>query len=143
MEKARYSKQFIKRPSVRDRFRTYFHTSLNEIKRLHNEHSLNIPIPSHVIFGHTHQPIPWGSKELLDKVNGHDVRLCNTGGWLLKSDNGSEEFVGAEVVIYETGKGIRSESIRTSDLVEEADRKDHPSSLTALRSSMPSEKGAA
>ena len=110
MEKARYSKQFIKRPSVRDRFRTYFHTSLNEIKRLHNEHDLDIPIPNHVIFGHTHQPIPWGSKELLDKVNGHDVRLCNTGGWLLKSDNGSEEFVGAEVVIYETGKGIRSES---------------------------------
>jgi hypothetical protein len=117
MEKTRYSKQFIKAPSVRNRFRKYFHTSLNEIQRLRRDYGCDIPIPDHVIFGHTHQPIPWGSEELIDKVNGHDVRLCNTGGWLMKEDGGGE-FTGAEVVVYETGQGIRSEPIRTKYLEE-------------------------
>jgi UDP-2,3-diacylglucosamine pyrophosphatase LpxH len=115
MEKTRYSKQFFNLPNVRDRFRNYFHTSLNEIQRLRIEHELDIPIPRRVIFGHTHQPIPWSSEELIDRVNGHDVRLCNTGGWLIRED-GSGEFAGAEVVVYETGKGIRSEPIRTKHL---------------------------
>jgi hypothetical protein len=117
MEKTRYSKQFINLPSVRNRFRNYYHTSLNEIQRLRKEHGIEIPIPNHVIFGHTHQPIPWGSEELIDKVNGHDVRLCNTGGWLINED-GHGEFAGAEVVVYETGRGVRSEPVRTDDLEE-------------------------
>jgi predicted phosphodiesterase len=115
MEKTRYSKQFIKAPHVRNRFRNYFHTSLNEIQRLRRDYGLDIPVPDHVFFGHTHQPIPWGSEELIDKVNGHDVRLYNTGGWLMREDGGGD-FTGAEVVVYETGKGIRSEPIRTKDL---------------------------
>jgi UDP-2,3-diacylglucosamine pyrophosphatase LpxH len=117
MEKTRYSRQFINLPSVRNRFRNYFHTSLNEIHRLREQHGLDIPVPARVIFGHTHQPIPWDSEELIDKVNGHDVRLCNTGGWLMKED-GAGEFAGAEVVVYETGKGLLSVPIRMDDLEE-------------------------
>ena len=78
---------------------------------------MDIPAPSHVVFGHTHQPIPWGSSELFDTVDGKDVRLCNTGGWLLKQEpDGSLDFVGAEVLVYETGIGLHSHSIRTGDL---------------------------
>jgi UDP-2,3-diacylglucosamine pyrophosphatase LpxH len=132
MEKTRYSKEFINRPSVRERFRNYFHASLNEIQRLQEEHGLDIPVPNHVIFGHTHQPIPWGSEELIDKVNGHDVRLCNTGGWLIKEDGGGE-FTGAEVVVYETGRGLRSEPIRAKDL-ENVDYPSRASSASPMSS---------
>jgi UDP-2,3-diacylglucosamine pyrophosphatase LpxH len=114
IERTRYSRQFLSKPAVRKRFRSYYHTSLNEIQRLHEEHGTDIPVPNHVIFGHTHQPIPWGSDELIDKVNGHDVHLCNTGGWLLNEVNGEAPFVGADIVIYETGRGIWSESIRAN-----------------------------
>ncbi len=116
MEQARYSKQFLKRPSVRERFRSYYHTSLNEMERLHKEYNLDIPAPSHVIFGHTHQPISWDSDELMTRVNGNVVQLCNTGGWLLREEKGKVDFVGAEIVIYESGKGIKSTSIRSADL---------------------------
>jgi hypothetical protein len=116
IEQARYSRKFLSQTAVRERFRSYFHTSLNEIQRLRNEHGTEIPDPNYVVFGHTHQPIPWGSDELIDKVNGHGIHLCNTGGWLLREEAGRVDFVGADVVIYESGKGIWSESIRASHL---------------------------
>lgn len=121
-ENARYSRLFLNRPQVRDRFRRYFRYSLNEIAQLSREHGIDIPPPSHVVFGHTHQPIPWGTDELFDCIDGHKVRFCNTGGWLLKDDTpGGTEFVGAEVVVYETGRGFRSQSVRDADLIEQRD----------------------
>jgi hypothetical protein len=111
MEQARYSKEFLKRPAVRQRFCSYYHTSLNEVERLHREYGLDIPAPTHVIFGHTHQPISWHSDELMTQVNGRVVQLCNTGGWLLREEKGKVDFVGAEIVVYESGKGIESRSI--------------------------------
>lgn len=103
---------------MRDRFRRYFRYSLNEIDQLAREHGVHIPPPSHLVFGHTHQPIPRGAGELVDRIDGRDVRFCNTGGWLLK-DDGPEgtEFAGAEVVVYETGRGFASHSVRDVDLV--------------------------
>jgi predicted phosphodiesterase len=89
---------------------------LNELQRLHNEHHLDIPTPTRVIFGHTHQPIAWDSDELMTRVNGDVVQLCNTGGWLLREEKGKIDFVGAEIVIYESGKGIESRSIRSTDI---------------------------
>ena len=114
---ARYSRQFLSRPSVRDRFRRYFRHSLNELSQLSRENGISVPVPSHVVFGHTHQPIPWGEDELVDDIDGHTVRFCNAGGWLLKDDV-EGEFVGAEVVVYESGGGFRSHSVRSHDLVQ-------------------------
>ncbi len=119
MEQARYSRQFLKLPSVRERFRTYYRTSLNEISDCTISTVRTSPVPLNVIFGHTHQPIPWGSEELMTRVNGKVVRLCNTGGWLLREEEGATDFVGAEVILYETGRGVRSVSIRTEDLQSE------------------------
>jgi 3',5'-cyclic AMP phosphodiesterase CpdA len=116
LEHTRYSKAFLTRPSVRERFRQYFRYSLSEIERLRIEHGLDIPRPAHVVFGHTHQPIPWDHEELVDEVDGAGVRFCNTGGWILKEDVSSLDFVGAEVLVYESGTGIRSVSIRTEDV---------------------------
>ena len=115
----RYSRMFLSTPSVRDRFRRYYQHSLNELAQLSREHGINVPPPSHVVFGHTHQPIPWGAAELVDDIDGRPVHFCNTGGWLLR-DQPDGEFVGAEVVLYESGAGFRSVSVRSHDLVEHA-----------------------
>ena len=116
LEHTRYSREFLTRPSVRERFRQYYRYSLAETERLLAEHGVDIPPPTHVVFGHTHQPIPWEAEELVDVVDGHPVSFCNTGGWLLRENQASLDFVGAEVLLYETGSGLRSVSIRTKDL---------------------------
>ena len=73
-ERTRFSRSFISRPPVRERFRRYYRSCLVELDRLRREHGLDLPPPRHVVFGHTHQPIPWGSDELTDSVDGHEVR---------------------------------------------------------------------
>jgi UDP-2,3-diacylglucosamine pyrophosphatase LpxH len=114
----RFSRSFLSRPAVRERFRRYYRSCLVELDRLHREHGLSVPPPRHVVFGHTHQPIPWGSDELTDTVDGHPVRFCNTGGWLLRQrPGGGEDYPGAEVVLYETGRGVRSVPVTAADLV--------------------------
>jgi UDP-2,3-diacylglucosamine pyrophosphatase LpxH len=115
-EQARFSRSFLARPSVRERFRSYYRSCLAELERLRREHGLDLPPPRQVVFGHTHQPIPWGSDELADTVDGHSVRFCNTGGWLLRRrEDGRLEHPGAEVVVYETGVGVRSVPIVLPD----------------------------
>jgi UDP-2,3-diacylglucosamine pyrophosphatase LpxH len=116
LEQTRYSREFLRRPRVRERFRQYYRYSLAEIDRLRSEHGIEIPRPEHIVFGHTHQPIPWAAEELADVVDGQRVGFSNTGGWILKDDGASLDFVGAEVLIYETGRGVSSVSIRTPDL---------------------------
>jgi hypothetical protein len=108
----------LSQPTVRERFRRYYRHSLNELSQLASQHGIRVPPPSHVVFGHTHQPIPWGTDELADDLDGHVVRFCNTGGWLLKPD-AVNDFVGAEVVVYESGRGFRSQSVRSDDLVDQ------------------------
>ena len=116
METARYRKEFLFRPRVRERFRKYYRYSLHEIERLGLEHHLDIPAPTHVVFGHTHQPIPWGAEELVDVVDGRVVSFCNTGGWVLKEDRSGLSFSGAEVLLYESGKGVRSIPVTSTDV---------------------------
>jgi len=133
VEQTRFSREFLSRPAVRDRFRRYYRNSLGEIERLRVEHGLDIPPPRFVVFGHTHQPIPWGSDELVDVVDGHEIRLFNTGGWLLRRETGGRtSYPGAEVVVYETGAAPRSVSVGASDLERqpfggEPDRRSAPS----------------
>jgi hypothetical protein len=86
------------------------------MRLLSREHGIDLPVPTHVVFGHTHQPIPWGAGELVDVIDDRQVHFCNLGGWLLRDDD-VVSFVGAEVVMYESGRGISSQSIRAGDLV--------------------------
>jgi predicted phosphodiesterase len=116
LEHTRYSREFLTRPSVRERFRQYYRYSLRETERLRSEHGIQIPSPTRVVFGHTHQPIPWEAEELRDIVDGIPVRFCNTGGWVLREEESSLDFVGAEVLLYETGKGLSSVSVRTQEV---------------------------
>jgi hypothetical protein len=117
VERTRFSREFMTRPAVRERVRRYFRNSLAELARLRRDHGLDLPAPGHVVFGHTHQPIPWGADELTDTIDGHEVRFCNTGGWLLREGKGGgRDFVGAEILVYETGRPPRTASIRSEDL---------------------------
>ncbi len=114
-ESSRYNTEFIKEDPVRERFRAFFERSVAEIGELNRDHGLEIPRPETVIFGHTHQPVPWGSREaaVLGTEDGKDVRLFNTGGWLARvAPDGKEEFLGAEVFRYEPSSGWSSRSIR-------------------------------
>jgi hypothetical protein len=120
VEQTRYSETFLQSPDVRQRFQRYYRHSVAELRRLAEEHSVSLPEPTHVVFGHTHQPIAWGSEELSDVVDGRTVRLCNTGGWLLRDEpDGTRSFPGASVVRYETGRGVRSVAVTAADLVEQ------------------------
>jgi hypothetical protein len=58
----------------------------------------------------------------MDRVDGRDVRFCNTGGWVLKQTPGGDvlDYPGAEVVVYESGCGIRSVPITSADLTAPA-----------------------
>jgi predicted phosphodiesterase len=114
---ARYNEEFIHKEEVRERFKNFYTSSLFEIEQLNEEYGYDIPVPRYVIFGHTHQPIPWGAQDaptlkVPSGVGGESVALFNTGGWLNKKAGNTVKFVGAEVFTYSTQEGFKSVSIR-------------------------------
>ncbi|MFC1538820.1 metallophosphoesterase [Candidatus Latescibacterota bacterium] len=105
----RYSEDFVKEPEVLKRFNTYYLASVAEIENLNDNYGYNIPsdipYPKHVIFGHTHRPIPWDDNHLKTRIEGTTVRLHNTGGWLFRKDKeGNQVFVGAEIFLFDDGQ---------------------------------------
>ncbi len=117
IEDTRYSEDFIHKKDVQARFMNFYSSSLLEIDNLNIQYGYDIPIPRYIIFGHTHQPIPWGAPDA-PKVKGtidagiYPITLYNTGGWLNKLAEKMEKFVGAEVFRYSTQAGFDSVSIR-------------------------------
>jgi len=117
MEDTRYSEEFIHKKEVQERFMKFFSASLFEIDELNRQFGYEIPTPRNVIFGHTHQPIPWGDpnapKAKISSEGGlRPVILFNTGGWLNKKQDNEIQFVGAEVFVYSTQTGFTSIPIR-------------------------------
>ena len=109
LKDTRYSEEFFNDPAVHDRFKTYYLASVAELENLNDEYGYNIPsdipYPKHVIFGHTHRPIPWNDNHLKTRIEGTTVRLHNTGGWLFRSDEqGNQVFVGAEIFCFDNGQ---------------------------------------
>ncbi|MBN1901762.1 metallophosphoesterase [Candidatus Sumerlaeota bacterium] len=110
----RYNEEFIYKKDVQERFRNFYNATICEIHNLNMKYKYSIPVPWYVIFGHTHQPTSWGdenapkTKPIL-AADMKPVTLYNTGGWL-KDKN--DKFCGAEIFIYESGKGFSSVSIR-------------------------------
>ena len=115
VDDARYSKEFINKPAVRERFKRFYERSHAEIDWLNQTYGYGLPLPTRVIFGHTHQPIPWGSEEIPEVAGPHGVmlRVFNSGGWIFRNlGNREKEFCGAEVFKYSTGQGFSSVPIR-------------------------------
>jgi hypothetical protein len=117
VNRTRFNRQFMTDPTVQRRLRSFFDASLREIAQIvqakrkepgHERYTL--PAPDHVIFGHTHLPIGWNDPDnppLSPAVN-RDLLLHNTGGWLAEAG----VFHGADVFLYESGKGFKSISVR-------------------------------
>lgn len=114
MESSRYNAKFMESAAVRARFETFFARSCGEIDELNQAYGLELPHPAAVVFGHTHQPVPWGAEEaaLLKTPSGARVRLFNSGGWVERvRPDGAQEFCGAEVFRFETSEGWSSISV--------------------------------
>lgn len=113
VRETRYSEEFIYEKDVRERFGRFYNASLLEIGDINSKPEHNIPAPWRVIFGHTHQPIPWGASKppkfyAVSSAAPKPLTLHNTGGWLSEKSR----FCGAEVFTYETDKGFSSVSVR-------------------------------
>lgn len=115
---SRYREDFLADPAVCQRTGDYFSSSVYEIGEVKEKYGIDIPLPTTMIMGHTHRPIPWKSDKapVLDMPQlpeGNPLTIYNTGGWLNKMDKNNQlRFCGAEIFVYETGKGISSVSIR-------------------------------
>lgn len=115
MESSRYDKEFLEHPEVKERFVEFYKSTAAEINEINSEYQTDIPVPTKMIFGHTHQPIAWGASDApfieLDQLpkEKQPFRMYNAGGWLNKKNkNGQYVFCGAEIFFYETGKDISS-----------------------------------
>ncbi len=110
VRRTRYDAEFTSKPAVKKRFRAYFVASLLELQRL-NGQGFELPNPRTIVFGHTHEPIQWGSpdapSEFLEDV-GDVVRLYNTGGWLHEDPGALPDVVGGAVFKYESAAGWSS-----------------------------------
>ncbi len=103
---------------VKERMKEYLLSSLFEIDDLNNTYDgLNIPPKiKTLLFGHTHHPIAWSHPKppvvkMENPILGK-VKLLNTGGWLQRPANEEHtESKGAEVFIFDSDKGFRSERV--------------------------------
>lgn len=87
-KETRFNEEFIHKKEVQERFTNFYNASFVEIDELNRRYGYNIPKPRYVIFGHTHQPTPWGAGDVpKTTIGGHPVTLFNTGGWLYKKDH--------------------------------------------------------
>ena len=102
----RYREDLMQDQAVMDRLERYFASSCAELVEIgKSAGGVQAPRPTRLIFGHTHQPTTWKDAYPVFKEK---LLVSNTGGWLVDGD----KFCGAEVFIYESGKGFRSEPIK-------------------------------
>lgn len=114
---ARYNDEFMdpEKPEVRERFTNFYRSCVREIERLKNpDHGRAVDIPKppgRIIFGHTHLPVSWDNMTYHHNVDGNDVYLHNTGGWLTRIEGDTKVFCGASIFFYETGRGFSYRSV--------------------------------
>lgn len=123
MEKTRYNENFIKDEKVRERFKDFYSSAVYEIDEIKAKYCTDIPVPTRMIFGHTHQPIPWGTPppdapsmkpgDLSQLPEGKEFIMYNSGGWLnyMDEETNKLKFSGAEIFFYEPIEGFTSESV--------------------------------
>lgn len=118
LEPMRNKPKFLTDKDVRVRFKNYLASSGKEIEALNHDYHRDIPEAiDYVIFGHTHERVPWKpdrppNSDFDFRAGERTVRLFNTGGWINKDvgDN-FHEFTGATVFLYSTEGGMRSVDI--------------------------------
>lgn len=113
IKQTRYSNEFLCKPEVKERFMTFYTSTLLEVADINMRTGLGIPAPWRIIFGHTHQPIPWDDHDapklgFVSSSQPKPLVLNNAGGWIVENN----AFCGAEVFTYNAGAGFESVSIR-------------------------------
>ncbi len=108
MKATRYSEEFVHTKDTLDRFRRFFDAALFEIEYMNQQTQLAVSNPRYVIFGHTHEPIPWGADAApwTQSTGGRPLTLYNTGGWLVHKDRTTGQMIpcGGGVFTYDSTK---------------------------------------
>ena len=115
IRQTRFNPDFPTNPDVQERLRRFYNSSLLEIETINRESPQGMRTilpPKRIIFGHTHEPVPWENTtkltlELSNPKLPPKLILHNMGGWIVEGDL----FNGAAVFKYETGKGFWSELV--------------------------------
>jgi predicted phosphodiesterase len=107
VEDSRYDEEFFKRKSVKKRFLRFYEATCTQAKKL------NIVPPWKIIFGHTHDPIPFTkpleiTKDNLPRLTVEKLILYNTGGWLKEE----EKHKGAELFFFNDNGTLSSVNIK-------------------------------
>lgn len=89
--KVRFNKEYFQLPEVQERFFTYYNACLAEVEDLGKLYNIHVPNPYKIIFGHTHELIPFDNPVKISTPLGTVISLSNTGGWLQK--NGGDSSV--------------------------------------------------
>jgi len=85
----------------KDRIQKFLGSTIQEMRNLPLVNTSKI---DQLVFGHTHLPIPAMSATMLRTPFGN-ISASNTGGWI-------QGELGAEVHIYETGRPLRSVTVK-------------------------------
>lgn len=119
-QSSRNDDQFLDSPENQKRLKNYYIACLLEIEEINNDityknftkNNVDIPSIKNIIYGHTHRAIPVNkdkSKKMFIKSLGSSIRCYNTGGWLYDGNINPQSNVGGAVLVYETGKGFRTQ----------------------------------
>jgi predicted phosphodiesterase len=83
----RYNEKYLEDPVIKMRFLKFYSATCEEAAWF------NLGSPNKMIYGHTHEIIPASSPFTMagiDKLNGDDLLIYNTGGWLKYKDKSAE-----------------------------------------------------
>ncbi|TFH09598.1 MAG: hypothetical protein E4H08_05420 [Candidatus Atribacteria bacterium] len=110
---ARDYQTYLDDRDVKENFDEFYKATIREIEDVQQDYPFEIPYPSRMIFGHTHQPVSWhGPGDIAvpgcSRAAAGRLLVSNTGGWLCHKD---KQGPGAEIFYYETGKGFTSKRI--------------------------------
>lgn len=100
---SRYDEEFIENESVRKRFLRFLLASCSQAEEL------VIEAPNKIIFGHTHEPLSYGTPMEIDNlsfIKDGKAYLYNTGGWL------DEEGKSAEIFFFDDNGSLSSVNIK-------------------------------
>ncbi len=115
----RGNESFLRDPSVRANLRTYLRAGQLEMRSLREQHRLDVPDVTRLVFGHTHIPTPIGptaegpaSPVIRFECTGKTIAVHNTGGWLRsEAETAAGRPIGASIIRFDSEALTRWSSV--------------------------------